>query len=109
MSAYLTAETGINVAFESAIVPNWKENSIRFKNVRMSRTFADLSPEERAKIERTHLKFDLTFETLEVKLSFLRLWEGRGLVRACNMKGIRGTIGTADGKAEWAAGRHRPL
>jgi hypothetical protein len=72
----LTAETGIHVTFESAIVPNWRDNSIRFTNVRMRRQFEDLPPDQRAAIERTHVRFDMTIASLEVKLSFLRLWQG---------------------------------
>ncbi|SPO22432.1 related to MDM31 - Mitochondrial inner membrane protein required for mitochondrial morphology and inheritance [Ustilago trichophora] len=34
---YLTAETGVTVVFESAIVPKWKESKISFKNVFISR------------------------------------------------------------------------
>ena len=94
VSSFLTAETGINVTFESAIVPNWKENSIRLKNVRIARTFEELPAEERAAHERHYAKFDVSVDTLEIKLSFLRLWEGRGLLRECTMKGVRGSIGT---------------
>ena len=36
---YLTKETGVVFQFESAIVPNWKEGTIRARNVRMSRLF----------------------------------------------------------------------
>ena len=62
-------------------MPNWKENSIRLKNVHVKRSFEHLPPEQRDTIERTHLKFDVTLDTLEVKLSFLRLWEGVGAPR----------------------------
>ncbi|SNX82642.1 related to MDM31 - Mitochondrial inner membrane protein required for mitochondrial morphology and inheritance [Melanopsichium pennsylvanicum] len=34
---HLTAETGVTVVFESAIVPKWKESKISFKNVFISR------------------------------------------------------------------------
>ncbi|KAF8514207.1 mitochondrial distribution and morphology protein-domain-containing protein [Hysterangium stoloniferum] len=37
ISRYLTAETGVTVAFESAIVPKWKDSRISFKNVYVSR------------------------------------------------------------------------
>lgn len=37
LSDYLTAETGVIVAFESAIVPKWKDSRISFKNVYISR------------------------------------------------------------------------
>ncbi|PCH36130.1 hypothetical protein WOLCODRAFT_108273 [Wolfiporia cocos MD-104 SS10] len=33
ISDYLTAETGITIIFESAIVPKWKDSRISFKNV----------------------------------------------------------------------------
>jgi mitochondrial distribution and morphology protein 31 len=37
LSDYLTAETGVTVVFESAIVPKWKDSRISFKNVFISR------------------------------------------------------------------------
>ena len=33
LSDYLTAETGVRIIFESAIVPKWKDSRISFKNV----------------------------------------------------------------------------
>ncbi|KAJ7451796.1 mitochondrial distribution and morphology protein family 31/32 [Mycena galericulata] len=37
ISDYLTAETGVTIIFESAIVPKWKDSRISFKNVFISR------------------------------------------------------------------------
>lgn len=37
ISDYLTAETGITIVFESAIVPKWKDSRISFKNVFITR------------------------------------------------------------------------
>ncbi|TFK70578.1 hypothetical protein BDN72DRAFT_795132 [Pluteus cervinus] len=37
ISDYLTSETGVNIVFESAIVPKWKDSTISFKNVYVSR------------------------------------------------------------------------
>ena len=37
LSNYLTAETGITIIFESAIVPKWRDSRISFKNVFITR------------------------------------------------------------------------
>ena len=37
ISDHLTAETGIVIVFESAIVPKWKDSRISFKNVYITR------------------------------------------------------------------------
>ncbi|THH07972.1 hypothetical protein EW146_g9148 [Bondarzewia mesenterica] len=37
ISDYLTAETGVTIIFESAIVPKWKDSRISFKNVYVTR------------------------------------------------------------------------
>ncbi|TBU61707.1 mitochondrial distribution and morphology protein family 31/32 [Dichomitus squalens] len=37
LSDYLTAETGITIIFESAIVPKWRDSRISFKNVFVTR------------------------------------------------------------------------
>ncbi|KAJ7879125.1 mitochondrial distribution and morphology protein 31 [Mycena leptocephala] len=44
ISDYLTAETGVTIIFESAIVPKWKDSRISFKNVFISRRPLDASP-----------------------------------------------------------------
>ncbi|CAG8653528.1 6117_t:CDS:2, partial [Ambispora leptoticha] len=97
---YLTRETGITVIFESAIVPHWKDGKIRLKNVSVKRlptkdyqlpshlAFAE-SEEE---IDTNFSMFDLTIEMIDVELSFVRWWDGKGLVKKATMKGIRGVI-----------------
>ncbi len=72
VSRYLARETGIAVTFQTAIVPNWRDNSIRFENVRMSRDAARLGPD----LAKLYAQFDITVDVLEVKLSFARLWKG---------------------------------
>ncbi|KAJ7162025.1 mitochondrial distribution and morphology proteins-domain-containing protein [Mycena filopes] len=44
ISDYLTAETGVTIIFESAIVPKWKDSRISFKNVYISRRPATAPP-----------------------------------------------------------------
>jgi len=41
ISDYLTAETGITIIFESAIVPKWKDSRLSFKHVYVSRRPSD--------------------------------------------------------------------
>jgi distribution and morphology protein 31 len=38
ISQYLTRETGVHITFQTAIVPNWKDNTIQFKNVKVTET-----------------------------------------------------------------------
>ncbi|KAJ7347108.1 mitochondrial distribution and morphology protein 31 [Mycena albidolilacea] len=49
ISDYLTAETGVTVIFESAIVPKWKDSRISFKNVFISRRPRSAPPPPRPK------------------------------------------------------------
>src|SRR5258708_28467335 len=61
ISDHLTRETGIIVAFESAIVPKWKDSKISFKNVYISRRpkeiESQLSEVERGR--RAEARFDI--------------------------------------------------
>ncbi|KAJ7739053.1 mitochondrial distribution and morphology protein family 31/32 [Mycena maculata] len=47
ISDYLTAETGVTIIFESAIVPKWKDSRISFKNVFISRRPPTVPPPPR--------------------------------------------------------------
>ncbi|MCO5589691.1 hypothetical protein L7F22_043659 [Adiantum nelumboides] len=148
---YLTAETGVTVIFESAIVPKWKESRICFQNVFISRRAynndAETLREERGVAdglqpvsrkrrgmattaghgmawEGTHFNeyddeevappmsdeatgnapdqddgrytnfsmFDMNVDSIEVKLSFKRWWDGKGLVEDAVVEGVRGII-----------------
>jgi hypothetical protein len=72
---YLTRETGVQVEFGSAIVPHLKDGSIRLRDVIASRTFEGLP--ESANINRNQSKFQLSIQSIDVKLSLLRLLKGR--------------------------------
>lgn len=52
MSDYLTAETGITIIFESAIVPKWKDSRISFKNVYITRRPSDVQNERGRRVDR---------------------------------------------------------
>ncbi|EIN11617.1 hypothetical protein PUNSTDRAFT_98773 [Punctularia strigosozonata HHB-11173 SS5] len=59
ISDYLTAETGITVVFESAIVPKWKDSRLSFRNVYVSRrpspSAAQMQPSAGASKKTGHL------------------------------------------------------
>ncbi|KAL8874492.1 MAG: hypothetical protein Q9174_000185 [Haloplaca sp. 1 TL-2023] len=114
---YLTKSSGIKVVFESAIVPKWGDGVITFKNVFVSRrpgqgngkvskgsptvaaaaAFAkdralpgapDLNQDEDA----NYSQFDLSLDTVNVTLSFAKWFNGKGLLRDVEIKGVRGVI-----------------
>jgi distribution and morphology protein 31 len=114
--------------FESAIVPKWKDGVITFKNVFVSRRpgqlkgsvkkgSSDAAAEAAALRQAGHesvpvediddgnyTQFDITIGTVNVTLSFLKWWNGTGLLRDVEVKGVRGVVDrtsvnwTADGK-----------
>ncbi|KAJ5760085.1 Mitochondrial distribution and morphology protein 31 [Penicillium odoratum] len=116
---YLTKSSGVQVVFESAIVPKWKNGVITFKNVFVSRrpgqgtghvskgsskTAAaaaaaaargesglddQLVPEEE---DTNYTQFDVSLETVNVTLSFTKWLNGKGPLRDVEVKGIRGII-----------------
>ncbi|KAL1917640.1 uncharacterized protein VTP21DRAFT_4033 [Calcarisporiella thermophila] len=101
---YLTRETGIEVVFESAIVPNWKDGMISVRNVHLLRnnetplaipSSPDRSPDIPTTTEKANtslMKFDLTVEQIDVTLSLLRWLDGKGLVQDISVKGVRGFV-----------------
>ncbi|KAE8452117.1 hypothetical protein EG329_001584 [Mollisiaceae sp. DMI_Dod_QoI] len=119
---YLTHSAGVKVVFESAIVPKWKDGVITFHNVFVSRrpgqgktkvskgssmtAAAAAAAERQAELEErketeeeveeeedtNYTQFDLTIGTVNVTLSFVKWWNGKGLLRDVEVKGVRGVV-----------------
>ncbi|KAI9787857.1 MAG: Mitochondrial distribution and morphology protein 31, mitochondrial precursor [Peltula sp. TS41687] len=116
---YLTKSSGVKVVFESAIVPKWKDGVITFRNVFVSRrpgqgssnvskgsqitaaaaaaVAAKADPHGDARgqggqDDTNYTQFDLTLDTVNVTLSFARWFNGKGLLRDVEVKGIRGVV-----------------
>lgn len=113
---YLTQSAGVTVVFESAIVPKWKDGVISLRKVSVSRrpgqvqssvskgsaavaaaaaehSAADYHEEHEEVVDDgNYTQFDLTINTVNVTLSFLKWWNGKGLLKDVEMKGIRGEV-----------------
>ncbi|SZF03150.1 unnamed protein product [Blumeria hordei] len=113
---YLTHSSGIKVVFESAVVPKWKDGVITFHNVFVSRRpglgktkvikgssisaavaaaerHADSTGrKEEEEEDINYTQFDLTIATINVTLSFIKWWNGKGLLRDVEIKGVRGIV-----------------
>ena len=114
----MTRSSGVRVVFESAIVPKWKDGVITFKNVFVSRrpgqgigqvskgsskaaaaTAAAAALREKTDSEKgeeeddgNYTQFDLSIDTVNVTLSFAKWFNGKGLLRDVEVKGIRGVV-----------------
>ncbi|KAK3323908.1 hypothetical protein B0T19DRAFT_216686 [Cercophora scortea] len=112
---YLTQSAGLTIIFESAIVPKWKDNVITFRNVFVSRrpgqsrssvkkgssnaaaeAAAARQVEHEAAIpeedDGNYTQFDVTIDTVNVTLSFIKWWSGKGLLKDVEVKGVRGIV-----------------
>ncbi|KAK4227449.1 putative mitochondrial distribution and morphology protein 31, mitochondrial precursor [Podospora fimiseda] len=108
---YLTQSAGLTVVFESAIVPRWKDGVITFRNVFVSRrpgqerssvkkgssnAAAEAAAARHAALEEAddgnYTQFDVTIDTVNVRLSFLKWWNGKGLLKDAEVKGVRGVV-----------------
>ena len=109
---YLTQSSGVQVVFESAVVPNWKDGVICFKNVFVSRRpgqgksrvskGSQISAAAAAAVAATsklnteddgnYTQFDVSIDTINVTLSFAKWFNGKGLLRNVEMKGVRGVV-----------------
>lgn len=120
IGSYLTKSTGVKVVFESAVVPKWKDGVITFKNVFVSRRpgqgqanvskGSSMSAAAAAKAaaaggkdhnvvhekveeeDTNYTQFDVTINTINVTLSFTKWFNGKGLLRDVEIKGVRGVI-----------------
>ncbi|KAI1761828.1 mitochondrial distribution and morphology proteins-domain-containing protein [Hypoxylon sp. FL1150] len=113
---YLTESAGLTVVFESAIVPKWKDGVISFKNVFVSRrpgqkkssvskgsssnaaavAAAERGTDKEAQVvevdDGNYTQFDVTLNTVNVTLSFVKWWSGKGLLKDVEIKGVRGVM-----------------
>lgn len=110
---YLTQSSGVKVVFESAIVPKWGDGVITFRNVFVSRrpgqgktkfskgsslSAAAAAAERKRELgeaqeeDTNYTQFDVTMDTVNVTLSFNKWWNGKGLLRDVEIKGVRGVI-----------------
>jgi distribution and morphology protein 31 len=113
---YLTHSAGIKVVFESAIVPKWGDGVITFRNVfvsrrpgqgksKVSKGSSTSAAAAAAAVERqtesvdgtededtNYTQFDVTIDTVNVTLSFVKWWNGKGLLRDVEVKGVRGVV-----------------
>lgn len=128
---YLTKSAGVTVVFESAIVPKWKDGVITFRNVFVSRrpgqthstvqkgssfNAAAVAAARQAQIDGqaaeeeddgNYTQFDVTINTVNVTLSFLKWWNGTGLLKDVEVKGVRGIIDRTS--VRWSAKGFDPL
>ncbi|KIW82975.1 hypothetical protein Z517_02218 [Fonsecaea pedrosoi CBS 271.37] len=106
---YLTKSSGLQVVFESAIVPKWGDGVITFKNVFVSRRPGRVrsrvtkgSPEAAAQAssaedpvppeEQNYTQFDITIGEVNVTLSFSKWWNSKGLLQNVEVKHVRGVV-----------------
>ena len=116
---YLTKSSGIKIVFESAIIPTWKDGVITFNNVFVSRRPGKQAKKQRTVIKgssttatpttgvptvgRTgavgdaeedgnYTQFDVNIDTVNVTLSFSKWFNGKGLLRDVEIRGVRGVI-----------------
>lgn len=123
---YLTQSAGLTVVFESAIVPRWKDGVITFRNVFVSRrpgqekssvkkgssnAAAEAAAARHAAAEEiddgNYTQFDVTIDTVNVRLSFLKWWNGKGLLKDAEVKGVRGVVDRTS--VQWSGDDVDPL
>lgn len=111
---FITQETGLTVVFEHAIVPRWNDGVISFNKVFVSRrpgrgnrqvqkgsqavaaANAALAAKQNAGSDDgddgNYTQYDLTIDSVSVRLSFSKWMNGTGIVQDMEVKGIRGIV-----------------
>ncbi|KAF2266287.1 hypothetical protein CC78DRAFT_531683 [Lojkania enalia] len=115
---YLTKSSGLKVVFESAVVPKWKDGVISFRKVFVSRrpgqgqakvskgsqmsaaaAAAAIAQKEKDIAEgvveeedTNYTQFDISIDSVNVTLSFSKWFNGKGLLKDVEIKGIRGVV-----------------
>lgn len=119
---YLTQSSGIKVVFETAVVPKWKDGVISFRKVFVSRRpgqgqgkvskgsqtemaaaaaaakaqhekdVKDGAEADEAVEDTNYTQFDISIDAVNVTLSFSKWFNGKGLLKDVEIKGIRGVV-----------------
>jgi len=120
----------VTVVFESAIVPKWKNGVIAFRNVFVSRRpgqvessvskgssdaaavaaagrQAQLAGSEDTEDDGNYTQFDVTIANVNVTLSFINWWSGKGLLKDVEVTGVRGVLDRTS--VVWPAEQIDPL
>lgn len=120
----------MSVVFESAIVPKWGDGVISFRNVFVSRrpgqirssvskgssssaaavAAAERGVDKEAVLEEddgNYTQFDITINTVNVTLSFVKWWSGKGLLKDVEVKGVRGVVDRTS--VHWSSANVDPL
>lgn len=106
----------MKVVFENAVVPRWKDGVISFRNVFVSRRpgqaksrvskGSSLDAAAAAAAQRqairdnlaereddgNYTQYDVTINSVNVTLSFAKWWNGKGLLKDVETKGVRGVV-----------------
>jgi distribution and morphology protein 31 len=101
----LEAQTGFQITFESALVPRWREGTLRLQNVNIlcnAESYRDfLRDQARQKglplptdeeINTNWTYWDIQIRSVDVTLSLWRWLDGKGFIKECTMKGVRGNL-----------------
>ncbi|KAI8823899.1 mitochondrial distribution and morphology protein family 31/32 [Chytriomyces cf. hyalinus JEL632] len=106
---YVSKETGFQVSFDHAIVPNWKDGTICIKNVDVvsngetwtswvlqqhisSIHFDDINSNN---IDLNWTYFNINIKTMNLTLNLWRYFQGHGIVQDMKLTGVRGVIDRA--------------
>ncbi|KYK54508.1 mitochondrial distribution and morphology protein [Drechmeria coniospora] len=127
---YLTQSAGVTVVFESAIVPKWRNGVIAFRNVFVSRRPGQIESSvskgsfDAAAVaaagrhpqianatgvedDGNYTQFDVTIANVNVTLSFINWWNGKGLLKDVEVTGVRGVLDRTS--VRWPLGQIDPL
>ncbi|SCV04497.1 LAME_0H18910g1_1 [Lachancea meyersii CBS 8951] len=89
---------GVDVRFQDALVPEWKRGCLSFKQVELRTTDDDV--ESHVSTDSTKpiakLSFDLTFNQIDITLSFTKWFRGQGLINDLSLYGMKGDVSVDD-------------
>jgi len=88
----------MDISFESAIAPRWRDGSLRMQNLKIIRNTEthNRTSADKSKLDTNFTQIDLSIDQVDVKLSLLRWFDGKGIIEECQMKGVRGVVNRRD-------------
>lgn len=117
ISEQVAATAGIFLEYESAVVPQWTQGTLRLENVSIKynmETWMEYLKYKGMNIDHVDPNWaywDLSVKSIDVTLSLKRWFEGKGFIEKANINGVRGTLDRSHivWESDWKPIRRKPV
>lgn len=117
ISEQVASTAGIFLKYESAVVPQWTDGTLRLENVSIRYDLESWMEYLKYKglnidnVDPNWGYWDLTVKSIDVTFSLKRWFEGKGFIEKAKLNGVRGTLDRSHivFESDWKPIRRKPV